>query len=258
MRIDWRMKLTGIALVLCLGMSSGLSAQPLPGTGPDEGKTVMYRDTWGVPHIYAPTVAQGMFAMGWAQAEDRPEEVLKNLLRGIGEASLFEGERGIQSDRLSRMWRHYELAKSGMDTIAPNVREHMEAYAEGVNAWYAAHPEDVPVWWGDRKVDAAMVVAFSRFFLYSWSIDDGFGDLSRAGIRPESRRSSAAPTPLPFPPHAAHPAMPFSMSIPIWPGLALPASGRSACTPGRSKAADSRSRVSPISPWATAQTWPGP
>jgi acyl-homoserine lactone acylase PvdQ len=184
MMLNSLIRFTGAAVTLFMGLNTSLMAQTLPGTGPDEGKTVIYRDTWGVPHIYAPTAAQGMFAMGWAQAEDRPEEVLKNLLRGIGESAVFEGERGVQSDMLSRMWRHYELAKSGMDTIAPNVREHLDAFAAGVNSFYAAHPEDVPAWWGDRKVDGAMIVAFGRFFLYSWSIDDGFGDLSRAGIQP--------------------------------------------------------------------------
>ena len=34
------------------------------------------------------------------------------------------------------------------------------------------------------KVDEAMIVAFERLFLHGWSIDDGFGDLKRAGIEP--------------------------------------------------------------------------
>lgn len=188
-------KLRAIPFLIMLAVFSGhvARADSLPGTGADEGKTVIYRDTWGVPHIYAPTAAQGMFAMGWAQAEDRPEEVLKNLMRGIGECSIFEGKAGIESDMVAHMWRHYELAKAGMDTIDPTVREHMEAFAAGVNAFYAAHPEDVPAWWGTRQVDGAMIVAFGRFFLYSWSVDDGFGDLKRAGIEPgidRTRRGS--------------------------------------------------------------------
>ena len=43
----------------------------LPGQGDDIGKTVIYRDSFGVPHIYAPTVEAGLYAQGWAQAEDR-------------------------------------------------------------------------------------------------------------------------------------------------------------------------------------------
>ena len=40
----------------------GTSQTPtsLPGQGEDAGKTVIYRDTYGVPHIYAPTVEAGL------------------------------------------------------------------------------------------------------------------------------------------------------------------------------------------------------
>lgn len=178
-----------VGVIGALALALPALAQTLPGTGPDEGKTVIYRDTWGVPHIYAPTAAAGMYAMGWAQAEDRPEELLKNLLRGTGESALFEGPGGVEGDRVARMWRHYELAQKGMDSVDPAVRSHMEAFAAGVNAFYTAHPDDVPAWWGERQVDAAMLVAFGRLFLYSWSVDDGFGDLKRAGIEPNIGRT---------------------------------------------------------------------
>ena len=62
-------------LVVAIGVSvcacgAVAVAADLPGTGADAGKTVIYRDTWGVPHIYAPTVEAGLYAQGWAQAED--------------------------------------------------------------------------------------------------------------------------------------------------------------------------------------------
>jgi hypothetical protein len=78
--------------VLCLWLltSWALAVPPaeLPGNGPDAGQTVVYRDTWGVAHIYAPSVEAGLFAMGWAQAQDQPEELLKNMLRGMGELAI--------------------------------------------------------------------------------------------------------------------------------------------------------------------------
>ena len=77
-----------------------------PGSGRDEGKIVVYRDTWGVPHIYAPTVEGGMYAMGWTQAQDRPTQLLRNLARGIGEISRADGQSGIQSDVVSKTFRH--------------------------------------------------------------------------------------------------------------------------------------------------------
>jgi acyl-homoserine lactone acylase PvdQ len=159
-------------------------AAALPGQGDDAGKTVMYRDTWGVPHIYAPTESAGMYAMGWAQAEDRPEELLKNFATGIGESARFAGEDGIQSDVFAQTFDHYGVSQRNLDKLRPDVRANIEAFVRGINDFYAAHPADRPAWWGDRPVDVAMVIAFGRLFLYNWSIDDGVADLQRIGVNP--------------------------------------------------------------------------
>ena len=160
------------------------SAADLPGTGDDANKIVVYRDTWGVPHIYSPTVEGGMYAMGWTQAEDRPLQLLRNLARGMGEISRADGQSGIQSDVVAKTFRFYSSSKTNLDRIDADLRSQTQAYVKGVNDWYTAHPKDVPAWWGDRKVDEAMIVAFGRLFLHGWSIDDGFGDLRRAGVEP--------------------------------------------------------------------------
>ena len=174
----------GVALSLVLASALAAVAADLPGTGADEGKTVLYRDTWGVAHIYAPTVEAGLYAQGWAQAEDRPEELLKNFARAMGESARFEGRSGVREDLVVRMFDHYGAAKRGADRSRPEIRAHVRAYVQGINDFYAAHPEDVPDWWGDRKVDEPMVVAFGRLFLYGWSTGQAFGDLRRGGIRP--------------------------------------------------------------------------
>ena len=159
-------------------------ATPLPGSGPDAGKTVIYRDSWGVPHIYAPTVEAGLYAMGWAQAEDRPEELLKNLLRGMGECARAEGPSAVPGDMRARMWDLYGVSQRNIDSIRPDVRSHLAAFVRGMNDYYAAHPADLPAWWGDRPIDEAMSVAFARLFLYNWSFDDAYDDLYRGGIQP--------------------------------------------------------------------------
>ncbi|HQB04285.1 MAG TPA: penicillin acylase family protein, partial [Candidatus Hydrogenedentes bacterium] len=37
----------------------------------------LYRDTWGVPHIYGDSWANAAYALGQAQAEDRLEDIYK-------------------------------------------------------------------------------------------------------------------------------------------------------------------------------------
>ncbi len=187
----WRKTL--VCLVI-LTLVSVTNAAELPGSGADSGKTVVYRDTWGVPHIYAPTVEAGMYAIGWAQAQDRPEELLKNFMRAMGQSASFDGAGAIQNDMLSHLWDHYGTSKKYFDRNRPQIREQIRAYVKGVNDFYAANPDDIPSWWPKREVDEYMVVAFGRMFLYAWSIGQAFGDLQAGGVRPgfvqESRGSN--------------------------------------------------------------------
>ncbi|MFP4500028.1 MAG: penicillin acylase family protein [Candidatus Hydrogenedentota bacterium] len=173
-----------LVLLLCV-VAPFAAAQHLPGAGDDAGKTVVYRDTWGVPHIYAPTAEAGLYAMGWTQAEDRPEQMLQNFLLGMGELSSIAGPGALREDRASRIFAHYRKAKElADDELSPDVRGHLEAFVAGIRDYFDAHPENMPAWWGDREFDIYMVIAFGRIFLYGWSIDDGFEDLERAGIEP--------------------------------------------------------------------------
>jgi acyl-homoserine-lactone acylase len=157
-------------------------APALPGSGSDAGRTVIYRDRFGVPHIYAPTVEAGLFAMGYAQAEDRPHQLLRNLMSAIGERSAIDGETAIADDLRARMFDHYGASATAVEVMPMERRRYLEAFSAGIRAWYAAHPGDVPEWWGARSVDAVMVDAFARFFLYNWSIGEAYGDLRRGGV----------------------------------------------------------------------------
>ncbi|MFC1793305.1 penicillin acylase family protein [Planctomycetota bacterium] len=139
--LKWKAAIIYLAL---LTLASVASAADLPGSGADSGKTVVYRDTWGVPHIYAPTAKAGIYAIGWAQAEDRPEELLKNFLRALGESARFDGPKAIQSDTASQLWEHYGTSKRYFDRNRPEIREQIRTFANGVNDFYAAHPEDIP------------------------------------------------------------------------------------------------------------------
>ena len=146
-----------VLIAVCISVSV-VGAADLPGTGADAGKTVVYRDTWGVPHIYAPTVQAGMYAMGWAQAEDRPEELLKNFLRALGQSACFDGPKAMQSDMVSHLWDHYGTSKRYFDRNRPQIRQQILAFVKGINDFYTEHPKDIPSWWGKCKVDEYMVV----------------------------------------------------------------------------------------------------
>jgi len=63
------------AIVGCLerwGVAALMTIAATPAYG---GDATLYRDTWGVPHVYADTEAAGYYALGYAQAEDRLADI---------------------------------------------------------------------------------------------------------------------------------------------------------------------------------------
>lgn len=157
----------------------------LPGQGRDKGKTIVYRDSWGVPHIYAPTAEAGLFAQGYAQAEDRPEQLLINILVALGELSSIAGTEQVNQDLLSKMFDHHGNARRFLASLTETQRAPIDAFTAGINYFYARHPEKIPVWWQGRTLTSAMIDAFGRLFLYNWSIDEALSDLKKGGVEPD-------------------------------------------------------------------------
>ena len=181
-------RLRSLIALFLLGSSLTASVQGPPAAEFDQSdarKTIIYRDDFGVPHIYAPTVEQGIYAVGYAQAEDRLEELLKNYLRALGEMSAAFGEASFREDVTSRVWDHYGIARRNYSRIRPEIRRHMESFARGVNDYMARHPGEVPTWWGNRPVDVYMSVAHGRQFMWGWPLGQAVSDLRAAGLSPD-------------------------------------------------------------------------
>jgi acyl-homoserine-lactone acylase len=178
---------TVLILSAALALSPGVftKAQKVaPSADPDEGKVVVYRDEYGVPHIYAPTAEGGLYAVGYTQAEDRLQELLKNYLRATGEMAAAFGPSEFINDLQARLWQHYELSKKNYNRIRSEVRRHLSVFVQGINDYMDTHRGEVPSWWGDRKVDVFMAVAHSRQFMWGWPAGQALAELRRGGITP--------------------------------------------------------------------------
>ncbi|MFO0013099.1 MAG: penicillin acylase family protein, partial [Planctomycetota bacterium] len=70
----------------------------LAGTAAYAADTTLHRDTWGVPHVYSDDEAAGMFAFGYAQAEDRLEDIYLAILTGVGRMAEVRGKDFVQQD----------------------------------------------------------------------------------------------------------------------------------------------------------------
>ena len=107
-------------------------------------------DDMAVPHIYANSEPDAMYALGYVHAMERLWQM--DLLRraGAGELSALFGRDMIEDDKYLRSLGMRETAIRTVETLestaSPQVLEAMKAYLEGVNAFIET--KELPVEYG--------------------------------------------------------------------------------------------------------------
>ena len=92
------------------------------------------RDRWGVPHIYARTTHDLFFAQGYVVAQDRLWQM--EMWRRTGEGRLAEvlGPTFVERDRVARLLKYRGDPALEWASYAPDARQIIEAFVQGVNA----------------------------------------------------------------------------------------------------------------------------
>lgn len=165
-----------ISLVLPLGAQSASTARA-------NDEATIYRDEYGIPHVFAQTLESAAYAIGYAQAEDRLEELLKNYRRANGTMAEVFGPEFYRSDLIQRMWRHEQVSREKYNQVSPKMRACIEAYQDGVKQFMKEHPEQVPAW--AQELHPWDVVSLGRYIIWGWPLGEASGDLQRAGIQPD-------------------------------------------------------------------------
>lgn len=109
---------------------------------PTDGVTV-HRDSFGIPHIYADTMTNASFALGYVTAEDRlwESDVLRHAARGtlselIGpdflEMDIATRREGYTEDEVQEMFDDFD---DKFGAIGTAIQEGLQAYADGFNAY---------------------------------------------------------------------------------------------------------------------------
>ena len=163
-------KLTRLVLVALLLSTalSGIAVAKAPAAGAKAEKlarsVTIYRDSYGVPHIYGPTDASCVFGYIYAQAEDNFWQIEDSYIRALGRASEVYGERTLSDDMLNRALEIPRLAKAEYDRTTGRARELSDALADGLNYFLAQNPQVKP-----RLIthfEPWYSFAFSRFTIY--------------------------------------------------------------------------------------------
>lgn len=151
--------------------------------GPEVETVTIHRDRFGIPNIFAETAAGASFGAGYAQAEDRLEELLRQYRRAAGTLSEAFGPEFIEHDHRQRLWRHAAVSRERYGEVSPRGRGLIEAYLAGVRLYMKRHPERIPAW--APELEPWMVVALERYIIWGWPAGSVAGDLERAGVRLE-------------------------------------------------------------------------
>ncbi len=107
-------------------------------------RVTIFRDDFGVPHIYGKTDADAVFGMLYAQCEDDFNRVERNYIWAIGRLAEVEGEKELYSDLRARLFMTEEEAIAQYDSAPKWLKKLCNAFADGVNYYLYTHPEVKP------------------------------------------------------------------------------------------------------------------
>ncbi len=117
---------------------------------PVHHNVTVYRDDWGVPHIYAEKVSDAYYALGYVMAQDRMFEMDLFRRAVAGRLSEIFGGDMLEQDMLMRTLGIYKIGEDTLSEvygpIPEDVIENLEQFANGVNRYIAEWvvPDDVP------------------------------------------------------------------------------------------------------------------
>lgn len=111
----------------------------------DPNNIEIVRDQWGVPHIYGGTDKETAFGLAWAHSEDNFKTIQETFLPSVNKLASIRGKDGATFDYIVQALRCREAAESQFQYLSKEVVAVIEGYVEGINAYAAAHPEEVLV-----------------------------------------------------------------------------------------------------------------
>ncbi|MGD9953604.1 MAG: penicillin acylase family protein [Burkholderiales bacterium] len=147
MRIAFRILLALVVIVAVLAAAGYLHLRrSLPQTegelrlpGLDKPVEVL-RDAYGVPHIFAASMADAVRALGYVHAQDRLWQMEVNRRTAAGRLAEAFGESALEADRFLRTLGVRRASEANLEHLDAETRTLLEAYAAGVNAFLAEKP----------------------------------------------------------------------------------------------------------------------
>jgi acyl-homoserine-lactone acylase len=101
------------------------------------------RDSFGVPHIFAPTDPEVAYGLAWAHAEDDFATMQMLILTGKGKVASYMGKKGAQIDYVFGLLNTKATVAAQMNQFDPKFLQLVKGYIMGLEAYAKAHPSKV-------------------------------------------------------------------------------------------------------------------
>lgn len=121
---------------------TGVGAPPAL-THADPIRNEILWDTYGVPHVYGKDEAAVFYGYGYAQAQSHADEILRLYGEARGLGAEYWGE--AYEDTSIWLIKNDVPARSKVwyDAQEPKFKADLDAFAKGINAYAAAHPDAI-------------------------------------------------------------------------------------------------------------------
>src|SRR5204863_4067463 len=102
------------------------------------------RDAFGVPTVHGHDDAETAYGLAMAHAEDNFRTIQLVVLASRGRLGAYLGEQGAKSDFLWNLLDVQGTVDRGYERdLSPDMRAIFTGYADGLNAYGRAHPDEV-------------------------------------------------------------------------------------------------------------------
>lgn len=101
------------------------------------------RDSFGVPHIFAPTDEEVAYGLAWAHAEDDFETLQLVVLSGKALLGTGLGRKGAEADYVIKLLRIRQTVEEQWSSLSPDFTALINGYVQGLNAYAKKHPQEV-------------------------------------------------------------------------------------------------------------------
>jgi len=103
---------------------------------------IIYRDTWGVPHIFGDKDEDTAYGLGYAHAEDDFATIQDILIAARGNLSEYYGRSVAANDYMVKLLKIWDTVEKNYENgLSDDVIKISEAYADGINHYASLYPD---------------------------------------------------------------------------------------------------------------------